>query len=75
MTLNQAELEAPSRVTGFCGMAEADEARLTAHGLCAGVQVTKLMLTPLRDPVECLVGTQLLALDTELMKKILVEPA
>ncbi len=74
MTLDQVALHIPARVTGFRGLAEADLFRLSAHGLCAGSTVTKLLATPLRDPIECLVGTQLMALDVSLLGKILVEP-
>lgn len=74
MTLDEVALQVPARVTGFRGLAEADLLRLSAHGLCAGATVTKLLATPLRDPIECLVGSQLMALDISLLGKILVEP-
>lgn len=74
MTLDQVALQVPARVTGFLDLAEAELLRLSAHGLCVGVTVTKILPTPLRDPVECLVGTQLMALDLSLLGKILVEP-
>lgn len=73
MTLDQVALDAPARITGFRGLAEADRSRLSAHGLRPGAEVVKLLATPLQDPVECLVGGQLLTLDLLLMSLIEVE--
>jgi Fe2+ transport system protein FeoA len=41
----------------------------------AGALITKLIPTPLQDPVECLVGPQLLALERRLLARIQVEAA
>jgi len=41
----------------------------------AGAVITKLIPTPLKDPVECLVGPQLLALERRLLRRIEVETA
>jgi Fe2+ transport system protein FeoA len=75
MTLDEAALDAPMRITGFVGVDEAERGRLGGLGLRAGAVVTKLMPTPLQDPVECLVGPQLLALERRLLARIRVEAA
>lgn len=73
MTLSEATLEAPLRVSGFRGLDEAERARLAGMGLREGSPIVKLLRTPLRDPVECLVGPQLVAIDGWLLERILVE--
>ena len=75
MTLDAVAFNVPVRVLGFAGLGEADTTRLTGLGLRPGVSVTKILLTPLRDPVECLVGTQLLAVEARLLPRIRVEAA
>ena len=75
MTLDTVALDVPVRVLGFAGMGEADVTRLTGLGLRPGVSVTKILRAPLRDPVECLVGAQLLALEARLLSRICVEAA
>lgn len=74
-TLADAAWGAPQRVSGFAGVPEDDLARLAGMGLRVGETVTKLLPTPLRDPVECLVGSQLLALERRLLAAVRVEPA
>jgi Fe2+ transport system protein FeoA len=76
MTLDEAALDVPLRIVDFLSsVGEAERARLSGLGLRPGVPVVKLMPTPLRDPVECLVGSQLLALDRRLLARIRVEEA
>lgn len=75
MTLDEVALERPVRITGFSSVDEGERARLSGLGLRAGVRVVKLMLTPLRDPVACLVGPQLLAIERRLLRRIRVEAA
>jgi len=75
MTLDEVALKVPVKIVGFVSLDESDRARLSGLGLRAGATVTKLMPTPLRDPVECLVGPQLLALERRLLTFIQVEPA
>jgi Fe2+ transport system protein FeoA len=74
MTLEKAAWNLPVRVSGFSGMADAERARLAGMGLHVGETVVKLLAAPLGDPVECLVGQQLLALDKTLVARIRVEP-
>ena len=55
------------------------EHALAAHRDQLGMAVLVVLLTapswgPLRDPVECLVGSQLVALDRRVMAGILVTP-
>lgn len=73
MTLEQAAMGAPHRIAGFHGLGDGDRARLAGLGLRAGVSITKILALPLRDPVECLVGSQLLALEARLLPLIRVE--
>ena len=73
MTLDEIELDVPVRVLGFAGIGDVDKIRLTGLGLRPGVSVTKILRTPLRDPVECLVGAQLLAIEARLLAQIRVE--
>lgn len=73
MTLDHAAMGAPHRITGFHGLDDGDRARLAGLGLRAGVSVTKILALPLRDPVECLVGNQLLALEARLLPRVRVE--
>jgi Fe2+ transport system protein FeoA len=75
MTLDAVPLDVPVRVTGCGGLAAADRDRLAGLGLRPGVAVVKLLRTPLRDPIECLVGSQLLALEIRLLPLIRVELA
>jgi len=76
MTLDEAALDVPLTIVDFASsVGEAERARLSGLGLRPGVPVVKLMPTPLRDPVECLVGSQLLALDRRLLSRIRVEAA
>lgn len=75
MTLRELPLDLPCRVRAFSPMEDGELARLQALGLRVGASVTKLLRTPLRDPVACLVGPQVLALDERLMSLIHVEPA
>lgn len=75
MTLEQAAMGEPLTIAGFTGLDEGDRARLAGLGLRAGAPVTKILALPLRDPVECLVGSQLLALEARLLSKIRVEAA
>lgn len=74
MTLAKLAMQTPSRIVGFTRLSEIDELRFSALGLRSGSTVTKLLKTPLQDPVECLVDSQLLALDAWLLNHILVEP-
>ncbi|MFI5347315.1 MAG: ferrous iron transport protein A [Elusimicrobiota bacterium] len=73
MTLDEVALKVPVRIVGFTVLDESQRAQLSGLGLRAGATVTKLMFTPLRDPVECLVGPQLLALERRLLGLIRVE--
>jgi Fe2+ transport system protein FeoA len=75
MTLAEAALDAPARITGFRSLSESEKCRLGALGLREGVRVTKLLRTPLRDPIELLVGPQLLAVEAWLLERIDVEAA
>lgn len=75
-TLADAAWNAPVRVSGFAGsVGESDKARLAGMGLHVGETVVKLLASPLGDPIECLVGQQLLALEKSLVARIKVEPA
>ncbi|HAZ09473.1 MAG TPA: hypothetical protein DCZ01_13375 [Elusimicrobia bacterium] len=73
MTLDQVALEMPVRIVNFTSIDATEVARLSGMGLRTGTTVTKLIATPLQDPVECLVGPQLLALDRRLLRRIQVE--
>ncbi len=73
MTLAQAEMQTPLRIVGFERLDDIEKSRLCALGLRAGAQITKLLRTPLRDPIECLVGPQLLAVEAWLLERIVVE--
>lgn len=73
MTLDKVALDVPVRVLGFAGIDDFDKIRLTGLGLRPGVSVTKILRTPLRDPIECLVGAQLLAIEARLLGQIRVE--
>lgn len=75
MTLAELPLESPALIRGFTSLTDAERCRLGALGLREGAPVTKLLRTPLRDPIECLVGPQLLALESWLLERIEVEPA
>lgn len=75
MTLDVVPLGVPVRVTALSGLTVHDRDSLAGLGLRAGVSVTKILKTPLQDPVECLVGTQLLALEARLLRHIKVEAA
>jgi Fe2+ transport system protein FeoA len=75
MTLDEVGLDVPVRITGFVSMDESERGRLSGLGLRAGAVITKLIPTPLRDPIECLVGPQLLALERSLLIRINVEAA
>ena len=75
MTLDALALGVPARVLGYAGLAAFDKDRLAGLGLRPGVSVVKVLKTPLRDPVECLVGSQLLAIETRLLTHIRVEAA
>jgi Fe2+ transport system protein FeoA len=75
MTLDEAALRVPLKITGFTALDDAELARLSGVGLRAGAPIVKLMPTPLQDPVECLVGPQLLALERRLLARIVVEAA
>lgn len=72
-TLEAAPWNAPLRVTGFSSVGDSERARLAGMGLHVGETVIKLLATPLGDPIECLVGQQLLALDRSLVARIKVE--
>jgi len=75
MTLDSVPLDVPVRVLGYAGLASFDKDRLSGLGLRPGVAVTKILKTPLQDPIECLVGTQLLAIEARLLPHIRVEAA
>ena len=75
MTLDAVSFNVAMRIAGFVNMDAAERGRLSGLGLRCGALVTKLMPTPLRDPVECLVGPQLLALERRLLARIRVEAA
>ena len=75
MTLAEMPLQLTVRISGFRTLSESQRCRLGALGLREGTSVTKLLRTPLRDPIECLVGPQLLALESWLLEHIEVEPA
>lgn len=73
MTLDALPLDVPVRVTGFAGLSASDMDRLSGLGLRPGVAIIKILKTPLQDPVECLVGSQLLAIEARLLPHIRVE--
>lgn len=75
MTLAEIPLEAPARIRGFRSLSESELSRLGALGLREGAPIVKLLRLPLRDPIEVLVGPQLLALESWLLERIEVEPA
>lgn len=60
---------------GFSGVPASERARLAGMGLHVGETVIKLLAAPLGDPIECLVGQQLLALESSLVARIRVETA
>ena len=72
MTLDKAAMEQPYKIVGFDALDEAHKMRLSALGVREEAVITKLLHTPLMDPVECLVGPQLLALDAWLLSRIRV---
>lgn len=73
MTLDQVALEVQVKIVGFSSIDDDERARLSGLGVRLGALVTKLIPTPLQDPVECLVGSQLLALEHRLLRRIRVE--
>ncbi|MEK7389884.1 MAG: FeoA family protein [Elusimicrobiota bacterium] len=73
MTLESIPLAQAARVVGFRGLDEIDKIQLNGLGLRPGVLVTKILRTPLGDPIECLVGSQLLAIESRLLPHIRVE--
>lgn len=73
MTLDEVALEVPVKVVKLAARNASEQARLSGLGLRAGTTITKVMPTPLRDPVACLVGPQLLALERRLLASIHVE--
>ena len=73
MTLDQIALQVPVRVVRLAARDASERARLSGLGLRAGAMIMKVMPTPLRDPVACLVGPQLLALERRLLASIHVE--
>ena len=75
MTLDQAALDHKTRIVRFDSLAQAECLRLSAMGVRQGAEVTKILRTPLRDPVECLVDSQLLALEAWHLPHIVVEAA
>ena len=75
MTLETLAFGVPVRVTGYADLSVFDKDRLSGLGLRPGVTVVKILKTPLQDPVECLVGTQLLAIEARLLPHIRVEAA
>jgi Fe2+ transport system protein FeoA len=75
MTLDEVALDVPVRIVELTAMGASERGRLSGLGVRVGALVTKLMPTPLRDPVECLVGPQLLALERRLLRRIRVEAA
>lgn len=75
MTLASLKLGVRARVTALDGLPEEEALRLASLGLFPGATITKLLPTPLRDPVECLVDGQLLAVSSALMSRITVEAA
>lgn len=75
MTLDEIAFDVPARIVEFSSTDATEKGRLSGLGVRVGVVVTKLMPTPLRDPVACLVGPQLLALDRRLLRRIRVEAA
>ncbi|MDE2489576.1 MAG: ferrous iron transport protein A [Elusimicrobia bacterium] len=75
MRLDEAAFDAPVRVAEILSEDSVELARLSALGLRAGAVVVKLMPTPLRDPVSCLVGSQLLALERRLLRRVRVDAA
>lgn len=75
MTLADVPLQKASRIRGFKDLSPSELCRLGALGVREGASVTKLLKMPLRDPIECLVGPQLLALEGWLLERIEVEPA
>ncbi len=73
MTLRQAELGRSVLIRRLENLSETELMRLSALGLRAGAHITKLLKTPLRDPIECLVGPQLLAVEAWLLDRIIVD--
>lgn len=74
MTLDDAALDQAVSVEDIRDLSDQDLACLFGMGLRLGSRVTKIISTPLRDPVECLVGPQLLAVEKRLFKHIHVKP-
>ena len=75
MTLDDVPLDVSVRVLEFSGLSEHDKEGLAGLGLRPGMSVVKILKTPLQDPVECLVGSQLLAIEARLLSQIRVEAA
>ena len=74
MTLDTVALEVPVRVVGLA-LDDAERGRLSGLGLRVGATITKILPTPLRDPIACLVDSQILALERRLLALIRVEAA
>lgn len=72
MTLDKAAMDKPYRIVGFDALDEDHKLRLSAVGVREEALIMKVLHTPLKDPVECLVGPQLLALDAWLLGRIRV---
>ena len=73
MTLDSIALDTPIRVIDCSGLMPVDKERLAIFGLRPGAIMIKILKTPLGDPIECLVGTQLIVLEIRLMRHICVE--
>ena len=74
MTLDEVAIGRPARILALTGPDESELSRMTGLGLRLGATITKLVMTPLQDPVECLVGPQLLTIERRILRRIEVEP-
>ena len=74
MTLEEAAFDRRVRVEGFRNLSEREKTHLAGLGIRPGSSITKIIPTPFKDPIECLVGSQLLAVGKRLFKHILVKP-
>ena len=73
MNLEALPFDVPARVTGYSALSVFDKDRLAGLGMRPGVSVVKILKTPLQDPVEFLVGSQLMAIEARLLAHIRVE--
>ena len=73
ITFYKAEFNKLLQITNIDYLSPQEEIHLAGEGIFIGTEISKILSTPLKDFIECLVNNRLIGLPSELCNRISVK--